>query len=78
MEFTSEEIKQIEQDVVAAMQNQGDVLPAGISADSLCKNKALILGFLETLGGFIPSPFGKAAARGIMIAANAWFNNKGC
>ena len=78
MELTPEAIKQIEKEVNAAISSQGDILPKSISADSLCKNKELILGFLETIIGLIPSVFGKLAGQGILVAAKAWFKNKGC
>ncbi|WP_130888927.1 MULTISPECIES: hypothetical protein [unclassified Pseudomonas] len=78
MELSQEAINQIDKEMKAAIDSQGDMLPADISAESLCNNKELILGFLQTLTGLIPSVFGKLAGQGVLMAAKAWFKHKGC
>lgn len=78
MDLTPEAIQQIEKEVNDSIANQGDLVPTDISAASLCANKDLILGFLETLVGLIPGVIGKLAGQGILVAAKAWFKNRGC
>lgn len=78
MKLSSEVEAQIEKEVVATLEAQGDFLPVDISAQSLCENKELILGFLGTLVGLIPGVIGKLAGQGVLVAAKAWFKHKGC
>ncbi|MHA6130465.1 hypothetical protein ACX3YD_30575 [Pseudomonas fluorescens group sp. PF-1] len=78
MNLTSEAVVQIENEVKAALDAQGDMATESISTQSLCQNKELILGFLETLIGLIPGVLGKLAGQGVLVAAKAWFTHKGC
>lgn len=78
MNLSDEAIKQIEKEVMIALDTQGDVQLQNISTESLCQNKELILGFLGTLVGLIPGVIGKLAGQGVLVAAKAWFTHKGC
>lgn len=78
MNLSDEAIKQIEKEVMIALDTQGDVQIQNISTESLCQNKELILGFLGTLVGLIPGVIGKLAGQGVLVAAKAWFTHKGC
>lgn len=78
MKLSDDIAKQIEQEVMATLEAEGDMMPADISTASLCQNKELILGFLGTLVGLIPGVIGKLAGQGVLVAAKAWFKHKGC
>jgi hypothetical protein len=78
MNLTDDAIKQIEKEVMIALDAQGGVQVQNISTESLCENKELILGFLGTLVGLIPGVIGKLAGQGVLVAAKAWFTHKGC
>jgi hypothetical protein len=77
MNLSDEAIAHIQTEVTKSMTAPGYVEPQNISADSIGNNKDLILGFLTTLIAVIPSVFGKLAAQGVKVAAEAWFKNKG-
>lgn len=77
MELTPSAISQIKQDVAEAMD--GGVVgltPAAISIDLICKNKELILAFLQTVVALLPGVLGKVAGQVVIAAAETWFSKK--
>ena len=77
MDLSADVVKQIQVEVSSSMAAAGYVEPLDVSAESIGKNKDLILGFLRTLVALIPGVFGKLAGQAIIVAAEAWFKNKG-
>ncbi|MCY1455684.1 hypothetical protein D9M71_728360 [compost metagenome] len=78
MELSADTVAKIQAEVAQSMAAAGDVEILGnISADSIGQNKAQILAFLNILVGLLPGVIGKLAGQAIIVAANAWFNNKG-
>lgn len=77
MKLSDDAIAQIKTEVSKSMTAPGYMEPQDISAESIGKNKTIILGFLTTLVALLPGVIGKLAGQGIIVAAEAWFNNKG-
>ena len=77
MELTPNAINQIKLDVSAAMESGAvGLTPAAIPIDLICKNKELILAFLQTLVALLPGVLGKVAGQVVIAAAETWFSRK--
>ena len=77
MELTQQAIDQLKLDVSQAIDTQAeDLTPAGIPIATICANKALIIGFLQTLVALLPGVLGKIAGQTVVAAAEAWFAKK--
>lgn len=77
MELTQQAIDQLKLDVSQAIEAQAeDLTPAGIPIATICANKALIIGFLQTLVALLPGVLGKIAGQTVVAAAEAWFAKK--
>lgn len=77
MELTQEATRQLQLEVEAAIAARAaHALPEGISIGDICKNKDLILGFLNLLVGLLPGVLGQLAGKVLLTAAQTWFAKK--
>jgi len=77
MELTQKAIDQLKLDISQAIDAQAEELtPAGIPIATICANKSLIMGFLQTLVALLPGVLGKIAGQAVVAAAEAWFSKK--
>jgi len=77
MQLSREAVEEIKVEIGKAIDAQPrDFTPAGISIADLCANKALIIGFLNTLVGLLPGIAGKIAGQVVVSAAEGWFAKK--
>lgn len=77
MELSKQATEQLQREVEAAIAAQsGQAMPADISIGDICKNKDLILGFLNVLVGLLPGVLGQLAGKVLVTAAQTWFAKK--
>lgn len=76
MKLSNEAEAEIVKEMAKSMA-ESDIEPLGVSSESIGNNKEIILAFLTTLVALLPGVIGKLAGQGILVAAKAWFKNKG-